>query len=326
MSENEREFPVHGVIQSVSDLVDTVKKLQRDDLWVRYEHPYEYRFPFGLWFRGQAIAKWELIPSVMRRRPGDLIYDEASLVRHFQLSSQRDFLEITSTFDWLSVMQHSRLPTRLIDWSESALVGLYFAVNDDKLSIAEQDASDGAIYVLHSRGLNELAFGRPSLTVPQAIGAIIRAEMARNREYGEFLAETRHNLELMSEVIDFRKMNDILPESEAAPLDPQLSLPLAVFPARYAIRHRAQAGMFTISGGKILPAAWNATRGNMPEPIHLQRVQGAERFLRKYRIPHDKKNDIREELLFLGVNESVVYPDPDHYASYVEKFWLRQAE
>src|SRR5438552_9721553 len=37
-----------------------------------------------------------------------------------------------SAWEWYFLMQHYGLPTRLLDWSECALVGLYFAAGDRK--------------------------------------------------------------------------------------------------------------------------------------------------------------------------------------------------
>jgi hypothetical protein len=36
-----------------------------------------------------------------------------------------------ATDQWLFLAQHVRLPTRLLDWSESALVGLYFGLQEE---------------------------------------------------------------------------------------------------------------------------------------------------------------------------------------------------
>ena len=47
-------------------------------------------------------------------------------------------------------MQHYGVPTRLLDWTESALTGLYFAVENEKFSRV-----DGALWVLLPTELNK---------------------------------------------------------------------------------------------------------------------------------------------------------------------------
>jgi len=57
------------------------------------------------------------------------------------------------SFDWLFLMQHYGVPTRLLDWSESPLVALYFAVD----SSSEHFDSDAALWVLFPTRLNKNA-------------------------------------------------------------------------------------------------------------------------------------------------------------------------
>ena len=54
--------------------------------------------------------------------------------------------------DWLFLMQHHRVPTRLLDWTESPLVALYFAVAERK-----HDSEDAALWCLSPHSLNQLA-------------------------------------------------------------------------------------------------------------------------------------------------------------------------
>ena len=57
-------------------------------------------------------------------------------------------------WDWLTIMQHHGVPTRLLDWTESALVGLHFAVSS-------HPDTDGALWVLSPCGLNSASNIRP---------------------------------------------------------------------------------------------------------------------------------------------------------------------
>jgi hypothetical protein len=60
--------------------------------------------------------------------------------------------------EWLLLAQHCGLPTRLLDWSNSPLVALYFAVWN-----SARDGEDGAVWFLHATDLNRRVNGQPVL-------------------------------------------------------------------------------------------------------------------------------------------------------------------
>lgn len=93
-------------------------------------------------FRGQSTWSWPLSTNLERlARDYDIDADklpniEQGLIRKFKrhyshfakhVPDDRDYME------WLSIMQHYGAPTRLLDFTYSIFVALYFAVIDSKM-------------------------------------------------------------------------------------------------------------------------------------------------------------------------------------------------
>jgi hypothetical protein len=111
------------------------------------------RLPIS-WFRGHDKTYGNLTPSVYREKPaarGD--YREYFLAERFRLRAGSIHDRVPNWNDHLRrllLMQHHGLPTRLLDWSESILVALYFAV---------QGSHDepGEIWCIRPDALNNLS-------------------------------------------------------------------------------------------------------------------------------------------------------------------------
>jgi FRG domain len=101
-----------------------------------------------LWFRGVNNVGYPLVPRLYRSdsEVADLLALEQEMLAEFR-SRSRPLLtsEMASDWEYLFVMQHYGVPTRLLDWSENALFALYFA-----LSAAEEKGypTDAAVWIL----------------------------------------------------------------------------------------------------------------------------------------------------------------------------------
>jgi hypothetical protein len=109
----------------------------------------------GWLFRGHRCPKWLLETSLERasRRCGiDAVSYERACYREFRRHAHAYLTRVpneSDTLEWLALMQHYGAPTRLLDFTESFWIGLFFAFEEaeedccvialDRLSLANKN-------------------------------------------------------------------------------------------------------------------------------------------------------------------------------------------
>jgi hypothetical protein len=202
------------IIRSVEEFIKEIGKLRHE--WF----PDDTLVP---WCRGQERAEWDLMPKLYRGVPEDDLDIEHEIREEFatRAPALSDYVELSddsTLYKWESyfVMQHYGAPTRLLDWTESALVALYFAVR------ANSGNFNAAVWALDAWWLNKKVI-KADEVIPLADPGTTSSD---REKVGPWLPEP------------FRKG-----KRGKLPL-----LPIAVFPTHTMRRISAQRSCFTIHG------------------------------------------------------------------------------
>lgn len=147
-------------IQSVSDYLRAIESVLSnyyivgdsspiknfENLFSLKENKWKEIISEGLFFRGQSKKYKFIIPSVFRNV--SYIKNEEEIIKEAEISYPLEIQKAENQIDKLALMQHYGLPTRILDITTNALVGLYFAVS-------EINNEDGVVYLFNKRMAKE---------------------------------------------------------------------------------------------------------------------------------------------------------------------------
>lgn len=274
------------IAQSLDDYLSTVH-LIRDD-WDIPDHR-------ELWFRAEdeKHVKTRLQPCLYRPKPAakrkaikELLEIENDLYDEFtRCAPQLDDTRFQDQeWDPYFMMQHHGTPTRLLDWSDGALVALHFAV---RAKMAPFD-SGSIIYVLDSYWLDDLL--EEGLDRARAIRRWEKycdKHVGRDREDWDRL---------------YLPMDD-----DDDPLLATPKSPLLWDSPHVSRRVAAQRSRFMIFG---------------TDPDWLSNIAGQRSArIHSIHIPSDAIAGIKQDLRDAGVTESVVFPDWDGLGRELRQIW-----
>ncbi len=257
-----------------------------------------------LWFRGEGrdYQDTKLRPALYRRcdpkalkSPSDLIDIEDDLFAHFQHNStelaKKESANEAEEDTWIDyfLMQQYGGPTRLLDWSDGALIALHFALRE----VGEERERDRKVYVLDPHWL------------VNHIG-----DESNNHE-SAVKSWTEYCRKYPTKGLDEDDWEECyLPEIDGHIELPIPNLPLVLEFDHFVRRVSAQRSRFILMG--TAPDFFNRLLGRTETRIATITVDA------------DSVARMRIELRDAGITESVIFPDLDGLGRELKQLWAER--
>ena len=252
-----------------------------------------HEFDQDLWFRGQAEQRFPLLPGLLRPSVAKYKYDEYTLLTQFRhLGEVHAPTFIRTNWDWYFLAQHYRLPTRLLDWTESLLAGIHFAIA-------------GAIEPMERKGFDELLRGGrlpPVFDVDSPTVWMLDGGSLNDWSVGEDGIFSPDNGDIAGFCWDV--IHDAMPAGVR---------PIALSPPRQSQRITAQRGMFTVHGTDATAIDVHANTNDPTAKIKLACIT-----IDRANLPF-----LWQEVELSGYGRLALFPDLDSVAEHLK--WVYQS-
>jgi hypothetical protein len=180
----ERLSTVHPTISTASQLFERIQSPPFDDVkWA---------------FRGLSDADYVLRASIegIATKPGTA---EDYLEREFRRRAHHFLTDVPSHLDdleWLALMQHHNVPTRLVDWTKSACVAAFFAAE------SANSAKPFAIWAIDQKSVHAEAVAM--LGLPEG------ADLSSRENFAKIYSDPQPDMLLLATPVQPFRMNERL--------------------------------------------------------------------------------------------------------------------
>lgn len=254
-------------------------------------------FEQGFYFRGMSNVRYEMLSSLDRvaatsrhmKYVGDLryLFHEQWFQREFRKTAHNHLStgSLPSTrLEWLALMQHFGVPTRLVDLTRSPYVALYFAVRD------WQSENDAVVWAIGEERLHKSSFHR--------LKAAKFSFPVGDPEFYE------HN---MLEFLDDRYFDEAF-------LSGKHSVAMILEPKWSSARLAAQQGAFLVTSAiavdktAVLMDFVSDESYINPEKLRFQKDHGYDISLRKLVIKAEHKRRVLKNLHRMNISSATLFP------------------